>query len=105
MERTETLVIEINRHHGIEEDTVAYMLSCWVLTLANYEQWLEDDVIEILQEDYNLGADEIERVSSHILNALEGAGVHFKLANRKAFLVGANVEVKRDLACLKLIWG
>lgn len=103
--KNEFLILEISRHHGIDSDTVAYMLQSWVMTLAGGDHFIDAEVVEELQDVYDLSAEQIERASTYILNALEGAGVHLKLANRRAFLYGVNVIVHRDIAELHLFWG
>lgn len=101
---TEDWMFDISPHHGIERDTVTFMLSCWVMALARYDDWIADDEASDLHYKYNLDADDIERVSNVILNALDGSGISRRLAGRHGFLVSADCQINKDLVFLRLIW-
>ena len=103
--KPEVLIFDIAKNHGVESDTVAYMLSAWVRALANYEEWLEDDIIEELQDDYNLDASEIEHVSAIILNALEANCIDRLVFERRAFIEDVQAEIGHNVACVKIYWG
>lgn len=91
-------------NHGIEDDTVGYMLSHWCMTLAGCDEWLEDDVVDELIEDYNLTLVDIERLSEKILTTIDHIGLAKRLRRRTGFLQSAYCTVDKNLVCLLLIW-
>ena len=105
MAKPDVLIFEIARIHGVDPDTVAYMLSAWVKALANYEEWLEDDIIEELQDDYNLDALDIESVSAVILNALEVNRIDRMMFERRALIEDIRCHVGSNVACVEIYWG
>lgn len=100
----EDWMFEMSPHHGIEVDTVVFMLSSWIMALARYDDWIGDEEASDLHYKYNLDADDIERVSTLILNALEGSGLDRRLAGRHGFLLSADCQLNKDLVFLRLIW-
>lgn len=104
MLKPDILIFEIYKHHGINPDTVAYMLSCWVKALANYEKWLEDDVIDELEQEYHLDADEIDDTSAFIVTALEVAGVDDLVHSRKATVDHVSCYIHKDIVNLQITW-
>lgn len=103
--RPDVFIFEISKRHGIEEDTVAYMLAAWVTALSNFEAWLDTDVVEELQDDYNLDAEQIEYVSSMILDALENTHIPNLVAKRRSMVEDIDCKVSGGLAEMRVVWG
>lgn len=104
MLQVERYVLSIDPCRGVTDEAMASMLSSWVNSTIHEEAWIHDDFVRSLMCNHALRGCDIEEMSIHILNALEGSGLYGYLLSCHRAIDIVKCMVKGNMAYLELEW-
>lgn len=105
MAERQKFIFDLRLCHGIDASAMASMLSKWVITTAERDDWIGNEAYHSFLRRFRLSPTEFEKVTYSILDALEDSGLASILSNKSEHLKINHCEVNRHhSAYLELEW-